>query len=168
MPMVTRRGHVDKKPESFWARAWDACLTLLHIHDVDDRVGDANRESGFEDPDLYFGQLPLSFAACTGQVQICDELKDSFVNHFSRMELNKDNPTGIHPPLPSPPPPPSCMSCRQSEACNSYANHAYKHGLIHAYIDCDCSYAYFSCSVLLFDFSASQCTHTGMVHVVLW
>ncbi len=96
MPMVTRRGHVDKKPESFWARAWDACLTLLHIHDVDDRVGDANRESGFEGQDLYFGQLPLSFVACTGQVEICDELKDSLDSYFSRIKVN---PTGIRPPL---------------------------------------------------------------------
>ena len=83
MPLVQRRG-VD-------FRAWDSCFRFLNIHDVDDRVGDANTESGFADPDLYFGQLPLSFAACTGQVEICDELKKVFVN-----QILISDPTGIH------------------------------------------------------------------------
>jgi hypothetical protein len=65
MPSARRRGH-----SSFFAQ-------------IDDRVGVPNPDSAFEQPDLYFGQLPLSFAACFGHVKVCHELKLAFFDNLS-------------------------------------------------------------------------------------
>jgi ankyrin repeat protein len=86
MPMVLRRGHVEVKQERLLARF----LKYVKLQHVDDQVGDStNTESAFEDPDLYFGQFPLSFAVCTGQHTVCDLLKHYFFKE-SKILKRKD------------------------------------------------------------------------------
>ncbi len=66
MPVGRRRGHKPRK--SFWGSCIEKLMFALNIHHVDDTVDDPDEESAFEDcPDKYFGQLPLSFAACVGR-----------------------------------------------------------------------------------------------------
>jgi ankyrin repeat protein len=68
-PLVTRRGCSRQRT---W---WERLMLFLRIHDIDDRCGDLNTESGLQDADVYLGQYPLSLAACTGYISVCNELK---------------------------------------------------------------------------------------------
>jgi hypothetical protein len=61
MPLVKRRAHLQGSGQT---------NVMAFFQNVDDTVGDSNTESAFEDPDLYFGQFPLSFACCVGHESI--------------------------------------------------------------------------------------------------
>jgi ankyrin repeat protein len=72
MPLFRRRCIQKRCNRTSW---WKHLRQDTH---VDDKMGYDNTESHFEDPDMYFGQLPLSFAACAGHESVLDVLKEAY------------------------------------------------------------------------------------------
>jgi hypothetical protein len=65
----------QKQTWGWWKKMWNKFKTGNNIQSGDDVVGQQNLLSAYIQPDLYFGQYPLSFAVSQGQKDVLESLK---------------------------------------------------------------------------------------------